>query len=101
MPVGDLAYADAWIKEEKGGYVSPYNITDNGAEYDRILNDFYDEIEELSSAKPYMVGPGNHEATCDNGSDLSVCVPGQLNFTGYRQHWKYVSLARRETCIRD
>ncbi|KAK9235148.1 hypothetical protein V1525DRAFT_284764 [Lipomyces kononenkoae] len=89
--VGDLAYADAWIKEEKGGYVSPYNLMDNGAEYDRILNDFYDEVEELSSAKPYMVGPGNHEANCDNGSNLSICVPGQLNFTGYRQHWNMPS----------
>ena len=33
---------------------------------------------------------GNHEANCDNGANLSVCVPGQLNFTGYRLHWKYV-----------
>jgi hypothetical protein len=36
---------------------------------------------------------GNHEANCDNGANLSVCVPGQLNFTGYRLHWKYVDAA--------
>ncbi|KAK1757556.1 Metallo-dependent phosphatase-like protein [Echria macrotheca] len=86
--VGDIAYADSWLKEEKGGYITPLNKTDNGAVYDRILNEFYDEIEPISRSTPYMVGPGNHEANCDNGSDLSICIPGQLNFTGYRAHWK-------------
>src|SRR5215469_4587536 len=33
---------------------------------------------------------GNHEANCDNGADLTLCLPGQLNFTGYIAHWKYV-----------
>src|SRR6266480_3589813 len=34
---------------------------------------------------------GNHEANCDNGNpNVNICVPGQLNFTGYRAHWKYV-----------
>jgi hypothetical protein len=101
--VGDIAYADAWVKEETGGYVKPLNLSDHGAEYDKILNDFYDEIEEISRDVPYMVGPGkfldlgevscltyigNHEANCDNGSNLTLCLPGQLNFTGYRAHWK-------------
>ena len=106
MEVGDIAYADAWLKEEKGGYVTPLNLSDSGAEYDKILNDFYDEIEEISRDVPYMVGPGkslhhrigmhlltypgNHEANCDNGADLTLCLPGQLNFTGYRAHWKWV-----------
>lgn len=26
--------------------------------YDRILNEFYGQIENLSADKPYMVGPG-------------------------------------------
>jgi hypothetical protein len=56
--VGDLAYADAWIKEETSGYVTPLNETDGGAEYDKILNDFYSEIEVLSSTRPYMVAAG-------------------------------------------
>src|SRR5258706_13513071 len=34
---------------------------------------------------------GNHEANCDNGADLTICLPGQLNFTGYIAHWKYVA----------
>ncbi|OBT70844.1 hypothetical protein VF21_10156 [Pseudogymnoascus sp. 05NY08] len=89
--VGDIAYADAWLKEEKAGYVTPLNKTDGGAEYDKILNQFYNQTEEISSAKPYMVGPGNHEANCDNGSDLTICLPGQLNFTGYQAHWNMPS----------
>ena len=56
--VGDIAYADSWLKEEKAGYVGPLNTTDGGAMYDRILNDFYNEVEGLSKTKPYMVGPG-------------------------------------------
>jgi hypothetical protein len=30
--------------------------------YDRILNEFYDEVEEISSDTPYMVGPGKYLA---------------------------------------
>jgi hypothetical protein len=46
------------VKEEKGGYVTPLNLHDNGAEYDKILNEFYNEIEPISRDVPYMVGPG-------------------------------------------
>lgn len=46
--VGDLAYADSWLKEEKAGYITPLNTADKGAVYDRILNEFYDEVQELS-----------------------------------------------------
>ena len=89
--VGDIAYADSWVKEETGGYVTPLNLNDKGAEYDKILNEFYDEIEPITRDVPYMVGPGNHEANCDNGANLTLCVPGQLNFTGYRAHWNMPS----------
>ncbi|OXV06553.1 hypothetical protein Egran_05677 [Elaphomyces granulatus] len=89
--VGDIAYADYWLKEEQQGYVKPLNTTDHGKEYDKILNEFYNEIEEISQDTPYMVGVGNHEANCDNGANLTVCVPGQLNFTGYRHHWNMPS----------
>ncbi|KAF4627702.1 hypothetical protein G7Y89_g10449 [Cudoniella acicularis] len=91
--VGDIAYADAWLKEEKGGYIKPLNTSDKGAEYDKILNEFYVEVEEISSVVPYMVGVGNHEANCDNGADLTICLPGQTNFTGYRAHWNMPSFS--------
>jgi hypothetical protein len=56
--VGDIAYADAWVKEEQGKYITPQNLTDKGAEYDKILNGFYDEVEDISEDVPYMVAVG-------------------------------------------
>jgi acid phosphatase type 7 len=53
-----MAYADSWVKEEQGGYVNPLNLTDGGKEYDRILNDFYNEVQPLSEERPYMVAAG-------------------------------------------
>ena len=42
-----------------------------------------------------VVGPGNHEANCDNGGTgaytASICMPGQTNFTGYRNHFRMPS----------
>lgn len=44
-----------------------------------------------------MVGPGNHEANCDDGKvkdkkwrkyKVDICMPGQTNFTGYQSHWR-------------
>ncbi len=34
--VGDLAYADSRLKEEKAGYITPFNTTDHGVVYDMI-----------------------------------------------------------------
>lgn len=74
MTVGDIAYADAWLKEEKGGYITPLNTSDNGAVYDRILNDFYNEVEEISSDTPYMVSPGQYFRTVALGFPTDVLV---------------------------
>lgn len=69
--------------------------------YESILNDFYDEMTPITSYKPYMVGPGNHESNCDNGGTTdatrnitytdSICMPDQPNFTGYRNHFRMPS----------
>jgi acid phosphatase type 7 len=49
---GDIAYADAWLKEEIGGYL-PTTTTDQGAVvYESILNAFYDELSNVTSLKP-------------------------------------------------
>lgn len=92
---GDIGYADYWLKEELQGYLPKTSIADGFHVYESLLNQFYDEMTPLTSRKPYMVGPGNHEANCDNGGlhgyDVKICVPGQTNFTGFRNHFRMPS----------
>ena len=98
---GDIAYADYWLKEEIQGFLPNTTVEEGAAVYERILNDFYDQMSPITSNKPYMVGPGNHEANCDNGGtsnkatgqeyNVSICLPGQTNFTGYRNHFRMPS----------
>ncbi|CUM67331.1 uncharacterized protein PRCAT00005024001 [Priceomyces carsonii] len=97
---GDLAYADYWLKEEVQEYL-PLDISKGYQVYEQILNAFYDEIQPVTSKRPYMVGPGNHEADCDNGGTTdkinnvtytnSICMPGQTNFTGFKNHFRMPS----------
>ncbi|KAL7666179.1 Purple acid phosphatase [[Candida] zeylanoides] len=92
---GDIAYADYWLKEEYQGYLPNLTISDGYKVYEQILNAFYNQIQPVSSLKPYMVGPGNHEADCDNGGyktwTNSICSPGQTNFEGFNSHWRMPS----------
>jgi hypothetical protein len=49
------------------------------------LEEFYDEMTPITTSRPYMVGPGNHEANCDNGGatdkannityTANICMP--------------------------
>lgn len=98
---GDIAYADYWLKEEIQDFLPNTTIAEGAVVYERILNEFYDEMTTVTTDRPYMVGPGNHEANCDNGGttdkvhnityDVSICMPGQTNFTGYRNHFRMPS----------
>ncbi|KAE8421091.1 Metallo-dependent phosphatase-like protein [Aspergillus pseudocaelatus] len=98
---GDIAYADYWLKEEIQGFLPNTTIADGYKVYESLLNQYYDEMSVITSKKPYMVGPGNHEANCDNGGtsdsthhisyNVSICMPGQTNFTGYRHHFRMPS----------
>jgi hypothetical protein len=101
IQAGDMAYADYWLKEEIQDYL-PVTTTEEGAVvFEHILNSFYDELINVTSAKAYMVNAGNHEANCDNGGTTnktsgvafteSICLPGQTNFTGYINHWRMPS----------
>lgn len=47
----------------------------------------------ISAYKAYMTCVGNHEASCDDGKSpgVGICVPGQRNFTGYRNHFRMPS----------
>ena len=98
---GDIAYADYWLKEEIQHFIPNTTLEAGAKVYEHILNAFYDEMAPITSNKPYMVGPGNHEANCDNGGytndatgvtyNVSICMPGQTNFTGYRHHFRMPS----------
>lgn len=63
-PAGDIAYADYWLKEEIQGFLPNTTIADGAKVYESLLNQYYDEMTPITSKKPYMVGPGNHEANC-------------------------------------
>lgn len=97
---GDLAYADYWLKEELQGYIDTgVNTQDtsalfkNGVQtYEALLNTYYQQMQEITAFKPYMVGPGNHESNCDNGGTggftVDTCFEGQRNFTGLVNHFR-------------
>ncbi|KAG5367942.1 Acid phosphatase [Yarrowia sp. C11] len=97
---GDLAYADYWLKEELQGYINEgVNTQDtdalfkNGVQtYEALLNIYYQQMQHITSFKPYMVGPGNHESNCDNGGTggytVQTCFEGQRNFTGLINHFR-------------
>ncbi|KAF8884283.1 metallophosphoesterase [Gymnopilus junonius] len=92
---GDIAYADYWLKEEVQGFLPNTSVADGFHVFESLLNQFYDEMTPITSQKAWMVGPGNHEANCDNGGthgfDVTICIPGQTNFTGFRNHFRMPS----------
>lgn len=99
---GDIAYADYWLKEEIQNFLPNTTIANGYKVYESLLNQFYDQMSNaVTAVKPYMVGPGNHEANCDNGGTtdkthninytVSICMPGQTNFTGYKNHFRMPS----------
>lgn len=98
---GDIAYADYWLKEEIQHFLPNTTIEEGYKVYETILNEFYEEMMSVTATKPYMVGPGNHEANCDNGGTkdkehnitytVDICMPGQTNFTGFKHHFRMPS----------
>jgi len=76
---GDLAYADDWADR-------PFLVNDEPDAYEAILEIFYDQLAPVSRRKPYLVGPGNHEADCsedDSFNPTKNCPGGQKNFSDY------------------
>ncbi|KAG9310506.1 Metallo-dependent phosphatase-like protein [Chiua virens] len=102
---GDIAYSDYFIKESWEGYFGNNSLIPNMTSvvegYNELLEQFYDQMTPLTNSKAYMVSAGNHEANCDNGGvtdsihnityTTSICVPGQMNFTGYINHFRMPS----------
>ncbi|KAH8884313.1 Metallo-dependent phosphatase [Thozetella sp. PMI_491] len=91
----DFVYADYFLKEQLQGFLPNISVSEGYKVYERILNEFYDDMERITATRPYLVGPGNHEANCDNGGTggytADICVPGQTNFTGYINHFRMPS----------
>ncbi|KAJ3539590.1 hypothetical protein NM208_g5424 [Fusarium decemcellulare] len=74
---GDLAYADDW-------FLKPKNLLHGEEAFQAILEQFYDQLAPIAGRKPYMVSPGNHEATCKEIPILNyLCPQGQKNFTDF------------------
>ncbi|GAW11002.1 hypothetical protein ANO14919_003410 [Xylariales sp. No.14919] len=74
---GDLGYADDWL-------LSPKNLLVGTDAYAAIVEQFYGQLAPISGRKPYMVGPGNHEANCEEIPYTQIlCAPGQKNFTDF------------------
>ncbi|KAK2462526.1 hypothetical protein APHAL10511_005496 [Amanita phalloides] len=104
---GDIGYADQWLKEEFQDFLPNTTIADGYKVYESLQNQYYDELVPITSIKPYMVGPGNHEANCNDGGitdpnthifyNYTICMPGQTNFTGYINHFRMPSIESRGT----
>lgn len=60
--------------------------------FQAITETFYDQLAPIAARKPYMVSPGNHEATCSEALAYArlgdrVCPEGQKNFTDFRMRF--------------
>lgn len=78
---GDLGYADDWL-------IKPKNLLDGTDAYAAILEQFFGQLAPIASRKPYMVGPGNHEAACQEIPLASgLCAVGQKNFTDFANRY--------------
>ncbi|KAE8153035.1 Metallo-dependent phosphatase-like protein [Aspergillus avenaceus] len=74
---GDFAYADDW-------YLRLKNLLHGEEAYQAILEQFYEQLAPISARKPYMAGPGNHEAACTEIPFTSgLCPESQRNFTAF------------------
>lgn len=99
---GDFAYADFFLQmldygtfgiEASQVAPSAQQIADA---YESITETFYDDLTPITSRRVYMAAPGNHEASCNGGKGevagveftKDICMEGQTNFTGYRNHWR-------------
>ncbi|GAA6030978.1 hypothetical protein JCM8097_008966 [Rhodosporidiobolus ruineniae] len=107
LHVGDIGYADYFLKEATQGY---FGLSDSetqptigavNVKYEQLSEQFFDQMRPITAEKPWMVLPGNHEANCDNGGVTdkthnitytdAYCLPGQTNFTWYNTHFNMPS----------
>lgn len=74
---GDAGYEDDWI-------LHPHNIGDGSNAYQAINEQFWNQLAPVIGRKLFMMGPGNHEANCQEfGLPTVSCPTGQKNFTDF------------------
>jgi len=66
--VGDISYADDYL----------------GNIYNYVLDEWFGEMETVTSTVPYMVCPGNHEYSCEH----LECLSYSKNFTAYNHRFR-------------
>jgi len=76
--IGDLSYADLYYERPKA------------SSYEETWDEWQEMLDPLTSIKPFMVLPGNHEASCSLPEPTS-CPPQQQNFTAYRHRFRMPS----------
>ncbi|GAA5942725.1 purple acid phosphatase family protein [Sporobolomyces koalae] len=102
--VGDIGYADYFIKESfQGMFGTDINSTQPtramvADKYEEMSEQFFDQMQPITAVRPWMVSPGNHEANCLNGNqkdkhahityDESYCLEGQSEFKFFREHFR-------------
>ncbi|KAK9384810.1 Metallo-dependent phosphatase-like protein [Lipomyces mesembrius] len=79
IPTGDIAYADTWLREQVDGYLN-VSIADSYKIYNFLLNQ-----QSRVQLRRGRVTTGN------TTYNLSLCVEGQRNFTGYINHYRMPS----------
>ena len=82
--IGDLSYADDFLFLEQYLPATAGNGAFVNATYESVTETWMTSMTPLWNQKPYMVMPGNHEATCTELAPYNnLCPAGQRNFTSY------------------
>lgn len=63
---------DYFVKASVQGYWGEDNIivsnkSSISENYEAMNEQFFDQMQPVTARRPWMLSPGNHEASCDNG----------------------------------
>jgi len=72
-------------------FISPSSYECGSKGYEAVFDTLMGLIEPISSLKPYMVLPGNHEVACHSFED-ATCEKSHRNFTPYNHRFRMPSI---------
>jgi hypothetical protein len=80
--VGDISYADDAFGHDILGF-----------NYEEVYNGWMNWMQNVTSALPYMVAPGNHESECHSPNCVIDIFRGEglRNFSAYNARWRMPS----------